>query len=111
MQGRYIKHQALKAFGGRERIAMVTPFRPASSFARDETILTGSRPISHLDVLYEQYTGYRMEILEERFRAKQREERRRMAMRRKFDLDEMRAFLEEQKEYIETTLEHIIHVE
>lgn len=111
MQGRYIKHQALKAFGGRERIAMVTPFRPKSPFVRDETILTGSRPINHLDVLYEQYTEYRMEALEERFRAKLKEERRRMTMRKKFDLDEMRAFLEEQKEYIETTLEHIIHVE
>lgn len=29
MQGRYIEHQALKAFGGRERISMVTSFEPS----------------------------------------------------------------------------------
>lgn len=111
MQGRYIKHQALKAFGGRERITMVTPWRPRDPLARDETILTGSHAISNLDELYPQYTEYRLELLEERFRAKLKEERHRAATRKPYDLDDIRAFLMEQKEYLEITLEHLIHVE
>lgn len=37
MQGRYLEHQALKALGGRERISIVTAFRPKSHLVRDET--------------------------------------------------------------------------
>ncbi|XDG03853.1 hypothetical protein ABKA04_003468 [Annulohypoxylon sp. FPYF3050] len=111
MQGRYIYHQALKAFGGRERISMVTALRPKSPFVRDETILTGSRAISNLAELYPQYTEYRLEILEERFRAKLKEERRRDAMRKPFDLANIRGFLTEQKEYLESMLEELYEVE
>jgi len=111
MQGRYIYHQALKAFGGRERIAMVTAFRPKSPFVPDETILTGSRGISNLDELYPQYAEYRLEVLEERFRAKLREEKRRQVTRKRFKVADMRAFLAEQKEYIESMLENMYEVE
>ncbi|OTB00945.1 hypothetical protein M426DRAFT_14922 [Hypoxylon sp. CI-4A] len=111
MQGRYIYHQALKAFGGRERIAMVTSFRPKSPFVRDETILTGVRGISNLNELYPQYTEYRLEILEERFRAKLKEERRRQVMHHPFNLTDIRAFLTEQKEYLESMLEELYAVE
>ncbi|KAI0880226.1 uncharacterized protein GGS22DRAFT_197647 [Annulohypoxylon maeteangense] len=110
MQGRYIYHQALKAFGGRERISMVTALRPKSPFVRDETILTGSRPISNLAELYPQYTEYRLEILEERFRAKLKEEHRREALHKSFDLVNIRAFLTDQKEYIESMLEELYEV-
>lgn len=111
MQGRYIKHQALKAFGGRERITMVCPWRARDPLVRDETILTGSRAISNLDELYPQYTEYRLELLEERFRTKLKGERQRAALRKPYDLDDIRAFLTEQKEYLETTLDHLIRVE
>lgn len=67
MQGRYIEHQALKALGGRERISMITSFRPKSPFVKDESVLTGVRPISNVSELYAQYTGYRIETLQERF--------------------------------------------
>ncbi|KAJ3549504.1 hypothetical protein NM208_g467 [Fusarium decemcellulare] len=108
MQGRYIRHQALKAFGGRERIAMVTSFRPKSPFVRDEsTILNGIRPISYDSELYTQYTEYRLEILEERVRAKQKEERRREIEGRPYSIAQMRCFLQEQKEFLESMLEEI----
>ncbi|KAK4238811.1 hypothetical protein C8A03DRAFT_43480 [Achaetomium macrosporum] len=111
MQGRYIYQQALKTFGGRERISMVTAFRPKSPFVRDETILTGSRAISNLDELYSQYTEYRLEVLEERFLAKLKEERRRVVMRCPYNLADIRSFLAEQKEYIESMLEQLFEVE
>ncbi|KAI2465379.1 hypothetical protein F4781DRAFT_438799 [Annulohypoxylon bovei var. microspora] len=110
MQGRYIRHQASKAFGGRERISMVTALRPKSPLVRDEIILTGSRGISNLAELYSQYTEYRLEILEERFRAKLKEERRREVSRKPFDLVNIRSFLTEQKEYIESMLEELYEV-
>ncbi|KAL6903872.1 hypothetical protein GGI43DRAFT_432566 [Trichoderma evansii] len=107
MQGRYIYHQALKAFGGRERIAMVTAFRPKSPFVRDETILTGSRVISHISELYPQYIEYRLSNLEERFRRALQQEKRRQVERKKFDITAMRAFLTEQLEYIQTSLNEV----
>ncbi|CAK7221432.1 hypothetical protein SBRCBS47491_004523 [Sporothrix bragantina] len=111
MQGRYIYHQALKAFGGRERIAMVTAFRPKDPFIRDETILTGSRVISHVDELYPQYMEYRLSNLEERFRRALQQEKRRQVERKKFDIQAMRAFLTEQVEYIQTSLNEVYEPE
>lgn len=111
MQGRYIEHQALKAFGGRERISMVTPFRPKSPWVRDETILTGSRAISNWSELYYGYTEYRLELLEERLRLKRKQERQREATRRAFDIAGMRAFLMEQKLFLETTVNELVEVD
>lgn len=107
MQGRYMYHSGLKAFGGRERIAMVTAFRPKSAFVPDESILTGSRAISNFGELFSQYTDYRLDILEERFRAKAKEERRRQQMKKPYNIPDLKAFLAEQKEYLETTIEQL----
>lgn len=105
MQGRYIEHQALKALGGRERISMVTCFRPKSPFVKEETVLTGSRAISSVSGLYTQYTEYRLAILEERIRAWMKEERRRKAAKCPFNIPETRQFLMQQKQFLELTIE------
>lgn len=110
MQGRYIEHQALKAFGGRERISMVTSFRPKSPHVRDEIVLTGVRPISNVSELYTQYVEYRFEVLEERLRAKLKEERRREHSKRPFDTPNMKAFLTEQRNYLDSMIEELIEV-
>lgn len=68
MQGRYIEHQALQAFGGQERITMVTSFRPRSPRIRDDTVLTTVRPISNLSDLYGQTVEYQLENAETRIR-------------------------------------------
>ncbi|KAE8377134.1 hypothetical protein BDV26DRAFT_305073 [Aspergillus bertholletiae] len=111
LQGRYIEHQALKALGGRERISMVTCFRPKDPLVRDETVLVGVRGISDLSQLYTQYTEYRLELLEERLRLKQKEERRRVEAKRPFDIADIRQFLKEQKAFLESMLEEIIEIE
>src|SRR5688572_8496677 len=111
MQGRYIEHQALKAFGGSERISMVTSLRPKSPLIKDESVLTGVRGISNLSRLYTQYSQYRLEVLEERVRHKLKTERRREVAKRPFDIPEMRKFLFEQKEFIESMIEEIYEVE
>lgn len=108
MQGRYLCHQALKAIGGRERISMVTAFRPKSPFIKDEIVLTTVRGISDLEEVYTQYTRYRLEVLEERIRAKMKNERKRGDARRLFDVEDTKRFLREQKEFLESMLEEIV---
>ncbi|KAJ3463549.1 hypothetical protein MRS44_008335 [Fusarium solani] len=111
MQGRYIEHQALKAFGGRERIAMVTSFRAKNPLTKDETVLTGVRGISDLSALYHQYTEYRLEILEERIRHFQKQERNREIAKRPYNIPDARRWILEQKEFLEDMLEEIYEVE
>lgn len=111
MQGRYIEHQALKALGGRERISMVTPFRPKSPFVRDELVLTGSRTISNWSELYTGYTEYKLEVLEERIRAKLKEERKREAAKRKFNVPDTQKFLREQKLFLESMITELVDME
>lgn len=111
MQGRYIEHQALKAFGGRERITSVTAFRAKNPLVKDETVLTGVRGISDLDALYTQYTEYRLEILEERIRHQQKQERSRQVANRPFDIAGTCKFLTQQKEFLESMLNEIYEIE
>lgn len=111
MQGRYIEHQALKAFGGRERIAMVTSMRAKNPLVKDETVLTGVRGISDISALYHQYTEYRFEILEERIRHFQKQERSREIAQLPYNVASARKFIQEQKEFLEDMLEEIYEIE
>ncbi|KAL3490256.1 hypothetical protein BJX62DRAFT_252073 [Aspergillus germanicus] len=111
MQGRYLEHQALKALGGRERISMVTPFRPRDVNVRDEVILVGTRGISDLEEMYPNYFAYRMEVLEERVRGVLRAERERERSGRRFDVEKMRGWIEEQREFLDSMLREMIVVE
>ena len=85
--------------GGRERISMVTCFRPKSPYVRDENVLTGVRVISYKEQLYAQYAEYRLEILEERIRAKIKDERERERGNGKFDIEGARRWLMEQRDF------------
>ncbi|CAG8973396.1 hypothetical protein HYALB_00000159 [Hymenoscyphus albidus] len=68
LQGRYIDHQALRAYGGQERMTMVTSFRPRSAGLRNDSVLTTVRPISNLSDLYGQTMEYELENCEVRIR-------------------------------------------
>ncbi|KAL3454226.1 hypothetical protein BJX65DRAFT_302012 [Aspergillus insuetus] len=111
MQGRYLEHQALKALGGRERISMVTPFRPRDASVRDEVILVGTRGISDLGEMYPDYFGYRMEVLEERVRGVMKAERERARVGRGFDVEKMRGWIAEQREFLDSMLREMLVVE
>ncbi|KAL4897263.1 hypothetical protein BDV59DRAFT_198668 [Aspergillus ambiguus] len=111
MQGRYIEHQALKALGGRERITMVTPFRPRDPSIPDEIVLTGSRAISNWSELYQGFTEYRLELLEERIRLKLKEERKRVDTKRPFNIPGMTDWLTEQKNFLEATISELTEIE
>lgn len=100
LQGRYIEHQALRAFGTTERITMVTSFRPKSPAVKDDTVLTTVRGVSDLPELYFQYSEYRLELLEERIRMKLKKIRDQKRAHRGFDTDAMKQFVKEQEEFL-----------
>ncbi|KAI8958460.1 hypothetical protein F5Y11DRAFT_359984 [Daldinia sp. FL1419] len=100
LQGRYIEHQALRALGTAERISMVTSFRPRCPTVRDDTVLTTVRPISNLLELYNQFSEYRLEILEERIRQQLKELREANSAGRKVATRKLKAFFEEQEKFL-----------
>ncbi|PLB54904.1 hypothetical protein P170DRAFT_483704 [Aspergillus steynii IBT 23096] len=110
MQGRYLQHQALKAIGGRERISMVTPFRPKDPLVRDEIVLVGVRGISNLSEVYPQYYEYRLDVLEERIRARKKAERARETAYRPFSLAEERDWIRAQRDYLDSMLNEMYEV-
>ncbi|KAL6149982.1 hypothetical protein ACJQWK_02415 [Exserohilum turcicum] len=67
MQGRYIEHQALKAFGGKERLTMVTSWRPKSPFISDQTMLAGVRGITKQNSFYYWFCDCRFDNMKARF--------------------------------------------
>ncbi|KAI0135356.1 hypothetical protein F4814DRAFT_19247 [Daldinia grandis] len=100
LQGRYIEHQALRVLGTAERISMVTSFRPRCPTVRDDTVLTTVRPISNLLELYNQFSEYRLEILEERIRQQLKELREINGTGRKVATRKLKAFFEEQEKFL-----------
>ncbi|KAL7629509.1 hypothetical protein AAE478_001030 [Parahypoxylon ruwenzoriense] len=100
LQGRYIEHQALRALGTAERISMVTSFRPRCPTVRDDTVLTTVRPISNLAELYNQFSEYRLEILEERVRQQLKELREANSAGRKVSTRKLKAFFAEQEKFL-----------
>ena len=98
----------MKVIGCTERITMVTSFRPKSAFAKDDTVLTTVRSISDLTELYSQYTEYRFEMLEERIRAHLKEVRDRKRARRGFNTAATKAFISEQKSFLDSMLKEMV---
>ncbi|KAH7324541.1 hypothetical protein B0I35DRAFT_406335 [Stachybotrys elegans] len=107
MQGRYIEHQALKAFGGRERISMVTSFRPKSAWIRDEAVVSTLRGISPAPELYYQYAEYRLQNLETRIRDQLKNMRKRKESGRDFDWDAGRKFLVDECQFLTSLKEEL----
>lgn len=108
LQGRYIVHRALKAFGGRERITMVTSFRPKNPLVKEESVLTGVRPVSDKSELYRQFTQYRLEVLIGRLQFVSGRLRQADGEDDGFDQDVIRRFLLEQNSYIIATLAELV---
>jgi len=108
MQGRYITHQALRALGAKERITMVTSFRPRSPHIRDDSVLSTVRGISNLSELYYEFAEYRLANLEERIRAKLKALRENHRAAKKLDTSMLKAFMKEQKEFLEHTDHEIV---
>lgn len=86
----------------------MTSFRPKSAFIKDDTVLTTVRSISNLNELYSQYAEYRFEMLEERIRAQLKEIRDRKRARRGFSTVAAKAFIEEQRNFLNVMLREMV---
>lgn len=75
---------------------------------RDDTVLTSVRPISDLSLLYGQFAEYRLEMLEERVRAQLKKVRERRSSGKRFDSKAVKAFLQEQEDFIAHTNNEIV---
>lgn len=89
---------------------MITSLRPRSPLVKDESVLTGVRPISNTSDLYTQWTQYRLQNLEERIRDMLKNERSRESFSRSFDLESSRAWFRENIAYMQATLDELQEV-
>ncbi|KAK0787445.1 hypothetical protein LTR59_010311 [Friedmanniomyces endolithicus] len=108
MQGRYITHQALRALGAQERITMVTSFRPKSPFLPDDSVLSTVRGISRLSDLYYEFGRYRLEMLEQRIQTQIKRLREDHETGNKTDTKALKAFLDEQEQFVRRTNSEMI---
>jgi hypothetical protein len=107
MQGGSINHAALRCLGKGERITFVTSFRPKDPVLRDTSSLRTVKPISNTDVLFRQWTIYRLDVLSQRAAVTKKElnidGRSAEEIKNIFG-----AWAEEQIEYLRTTVEEML---
>jgi hypothetical protein len=108
LQGRYIEHQALRAFGAKERITAVTSYRPRSPFVKDESTLGTVRPISNVNELYSQLAEYRLEIMEQQIRRQREQLKARRQNGQFFDTQAHKAFLQESIDFMAHTNRELV---
>ena len=87
---------------------MVTSFRPRSPHARDDTVLTTVRPISHLPDLYYQFATYRLEMLAARVAGQLRALADARAAGGMVATRDLKGFLEEQERFVAHTNREIV---
>lgn len=66
LQGRYIRHSALRPEGGHERLTVVTSFRPKNPLVKDDSTLRTVKGGSKLNELFAQWIDYRAEAMHAR---------------------------------------------
>lgn len=87
---------------------MVTSFRPKDPSVPEDSILTTIRPVSDLRELYNQWTEYRIEIVEERCRRLVKKVRGRKRVGRDFDVEGVKGEIEELKNFLERTSDQLV---
>ena len=108
MQGRYITHQALRALGAKERITMVTSFRPKSPHLADDSNLNTTRGISDLSQLYYEFASYRLEVVEERIRSQLKCLKNAHIAGKRTDTKALKRFLDEQERFLRHTNKELV---
>lgn len=87
---------------------MITPFRPKNPLIKDETVLTTCVTISDNSRLFYDYCHYRAELLQERMRLQAQWLREQKEAGAAFDTASVKKFIEEQREFLDTTLEQFL---
>jgi hypothetical protein len=108
LQGKYIDHIALPSTNTRERITMVTSFRPKDPTIADDSHLVTVRPVSDLNEMYSQWTDYRVELVEERCRRLIKKVRENKHVGRDFDVVGVKDQLSNLIKFLEKTRDEIV---
>ena len=90
---------------------MVTSFRPGCPSLPDDTQLTTVRPVSDLSELYQQFSEYRLEIVEERVRKALKNLRDVKRGQHKTDTKAVKKFIQEQADFLKQTDEELVEEE
>ncbi|CAE6467547.1 unnamed protein product [Rhizoctonia solani] len=103
LQGRYIDHVALGAYGAPERVTMVTSYRAKDVMVKDESVLTTIRP----------WSTYRLDLLSERFKMKSDAFKTKRKQQSPWgeevvNRDEFKAWCKEQIKYLQTTIDEMV---
>lgn len=119
LQGRSVSHIARPAGNMKERITIVTSFRPRNPRLFDDSSNMNVRNISQLSEIYYQWTHYRLELLSKRFAIEAEELKRKYEDNAKktdpegkvgfcraetVDVEAMRNLMDEQMRYMQRTI-------
>jgi hypothetical protein len=87
---------------------MVTSFRPRDPMIPDDSHLVTVRPVSDLNEMYNQWTDYRVEIVEERCRDLVKKLRENKRVGRDFDVVGVKDKLSDLIKFLEKTRDEIV---
>ncbi len=117
IQGKFVQHAALRAYGTDERITMVCPYRAASPMKRDDTEITNSLQLSYLNELYGHFALERFKVLKKKseYMIAKLEELKREAKEKEpenydaviMDRDEVKWMMEEMVRYLKVGMEQL----
>ncbi|KAG9125378.1 hypothetical protein FRC07_007825 [Ceratobasidium sp. 392] len=114
LQGRYIDHVALGAFGAPERVTMVTSYRAKDPMLRDDSVLTTIRPVANWNELYYEWSTYRLDLLSKRFKRQSEEFKQKRGDGKGpwgeeiVKKDEFKAWVKDQIKYLQTTIDEMV---
>ena len=86
--------------GQRERITMVTSFRPRNPELPDDSRLTTVRPVSNLSELYRQFADYRLKMLQERIETQLQQLQTIHESGKRTDIKQLKTFLKVQAQFL-----------
>ena len=113
IQGKHIRHAALRAWNTGERITMVCPYRAAHPALRDDTEITNSLQLSYLNELYWQFSMERFKVMKKKcdYMIQRLDEDKRTALKREpdnydaavMDRAQVKSMIEEMIRYLQVS--------
>lgn len=106
LQGGEVQHLAARALGVKERITTITSYRANVQGLYDSSYITNIRPYTDKNVLYKQWTGYRLERMKAEISALQRQIAQSQNM--PLDVAKINNFVDNQVSYLKRTARQLI---
>ncbi|KAH8807376.1 hypothetical protein F5884DRAFT_880389 [Xylogone sp. PMI_703] len=105
LQGGEVQHVATRGLGVKERISTITSYRANVPGLYDSSYITNIRPYSDLQVLYKEWTQYRLQKMKDEI---ERLQYQIAQPEGPIDVDQVAAFAESQITYIQRTARQLV---